>query len=259
VRSGWDVVPSVATLHHLCVVLRLKPGDGVLLVDKDGVAWDAVLVSGPEGSLLRVGDRSSSERVVRQAVRWTLVLALLKGDRTEWAIQKATEAGVADVVIVVCDRSVPRPAGQDSGRRTERLRKVAIEATRQTGRASPPKVDLVFSVDEAMQVLAADDMLVGDSPEMSVPLPESLGLVRPRYVLDETPGTLSLAKLLAAGQSAGGAVLAVGPEGSFSDREHALLSSVGFVRAGLGPRVLRAETAAITAVIVAQTVVGDMK
>jgi RsmE family RNA methyltransferase len=174
-------------------------------------------------------------------------------------LHQVCEAGVADVVIVVCDRSVPRPAGQDSGRRTERLRKVAIEATRQTGRASPPKVDLVFSVDEAMQVLAADDMLVGDSPEMSVPLPESLGLVRPRYVLDETPGTLSLAKLLAAGQSAGGAVLAVGPEGSFSDREHALLSSVGFVRAGLGPRVLRAETAAITAVIVAQTVVGDMK
>ena len=245
-RPGGVVVPPPDVLHHLRYVLRLKAGAEVTLVDGDGAAWQALLAGGEDGMALRVLARSLQDRAVRESCRWVLVLALLKGDHTEWAVQKATEAGVSGVALAVCDRSVARPAAGDLARREERFRKVAAEAARQAGRAAAPRVDLFASLDEAVQALEE----TGDEPGGS-PLS--------RFLLDEAPGTPSLVQCLAARSGEGGAVLAVGPEGSFTDRERARMAAAGFLPAGLGPRVLRAETAAVAAVIVAQAVAGDMR
>jgi len=246
-RPGGAVVPPADVLHHLRSVLRLKAGEEVTVVDGDGVAWSTVLSAGEGKPFLEVCRPSDADRAVRESACWVLVMGLLKGDRTDWAVQKATEAGVAAVLLAVCDRSVPRPAGPDIGRRADRARKVAAEAARQAGRAAPPRVDLFGSIDLAVESLPG---LVAAGIDADLP----------RFVLDEAPGTRSLATLLATGAPGpAGAVLAVGPEGSFAARERALLASASFVPAGLGPRVLRAETAAVAAVIVAQAVAGDMR
>ena len=127
-----------------------------------------------------------------------------------------------------------RPADADLPRREERLRRVASEAARQCGRPDVPGVRV--HPDLATAVAACPDL--------------------PRFLLDVRPGARSLAALSA---DAHGAVLAVGPEGSFTDDEVASLEAAGFAPAALGPRVLRAETAAIAAVIVVQAVAGDMR
>lgn len=246
VRSGGVVAPPADVLHHLRSVLRLKPGAEVSVIDGDGTAWAAVLTATEDGHVLAVTGLSHTDRAVRESARWVLILALLKGDRTEWAIQKATEAGVSEVVLAVCDRSVPRPVGGDLARRGERARKVAAEAARQAGRAAPPVVDICASLDGALARLAEAGG-GGTGPAM------------PRFVLDEAPGADSLAGRLVRQEGPRGAILAVGPEGSFSERERAAMAAAGFVPAGLGPRVLRAETAAVAAVIVAQAVAGDMR
>jgi 16S rRNA (uracil1498-N3)-methyltransferase len=198
------------------------------------------------GFAIRLGDASEGERRADPRLSVTLILALLKGDHTEWALQKATEAGVLAVHVAVCDRSVPRPRGPDLHRRAERLRKVASEAARQCGRAEAPAVDLHAGLAEAVGA-AATAGGAGDDAGRNAGLP--------CFLLDEGPGVRPLAALLA---GAPGAILAVGPEGSFTDRERALMGAAGYRPAGLGPRVLRAETAAVAAVVLAQVVAGDM-
>lgn len=243
VQPGDSLVPPPDALHRLVKVLRLRPGDAVTAVDGDGRPWEAVLEDVDGVPVLSVKGPAAQDRAVRQAAGFVLVMALLKGDHTEWAVQKATEAGVAAVRVAVCDRSVPRPKGPDVARRAERLRKVAAEAARQCGRAAPPDVDLFLSLAGAAGAEAGAEGDPGIDPGL------------PRFWMDEGPGVRPLATLLA---GAPGAVLAVGPEGSFTDRERALLAAAGYRPAGLGPRVLRAETAAVAAVIVAQVAAGDM-
>lgn len=222
--------------HYLRDVLRAREGFLLIACGAGGAAWRAEVRSC--GETWEIEIQGSCEDGIRGDERGdiVLVMALLKGDHTEWALQKATELGVAEVRVAVCDRSVPRPSAQDRERRRARLERVALEASRQCGRGTPPRVAL------APNLVAAVDGL-----------PDGV----PRYHLDEARGTQSLARQLR-GSGSAGAIVATGPEGSFSEREAAALAAAGFVRAGLGPRVLRAETAAMVAVAVVQAVVGDL-
>jgi len=185
---------------------------------------------------LEVVSEAPDDRAVKQLVRLVLVVSLLKSDLTELAIQKTTEAGVAEVLVAVCDRSIPRPDRDGLATRENRFRRVAEAAARQCGRGTIPRVSAHLSLDGALKHLAPD---------------------LPRFVLFEGPGSRLLADHLKGGDDPG-AVLATGPEGSFTAREIALFEEAGFKKAGLGPRVLRAETAAIASVVVAQTMMGDM-
>lgn len=227
--------PLEASLRHrLTDVLRLRRGDPVVVVDREGRAFRARIEGGRGDWTLRVIGPEPSDRMVQDVLRVRLLMGLLKADRTEWAVQKTTELGVCEVRVVVCERSVPRPAG--AIRRLARMRRVAAEAARQCGRATIPDVSLHDGL-----VSALADLPRGGR----------------RFVLDEAPATRPLTLALA-GAGRDDVVLAVGPEGSFSPWERELLTAAGFEPAGLGPRVLRAETAAVVAVTVVQTVVGDL-
>lgn len=235
---GRRLVPPESTLWYLRHVLRLGTGSPLRVIDGAGRAWNAVLAAGTDGPELAIGDPDPDARVVAATARIELVMALLKGDRTELAVQKATELGVAAVRVAVCDRSVPRPGPDERRRRTERLLRVASDAARQCGRADVPEVTLDGTLEAALGRVDP-------------------GL--PRLVLDERNGVRPMGAVLAALPARpGGVVLAIGPEGAHSDRERALLEASGFAGAGLGPRVLKAETAAIAAVVICQAVVGDM-
>lgn len=236
IGPGQWVTPDNRTLHHLKDVLRLSAGDRVVVVDGDGTPFLAELRKGSKEMGLEIIGPATGDRAVKEGVPIVLVLALLKSDHTELAIRKTTEAGVSEIRVAVCDRSVPRPSRTGFGGKEDRYRRVALEASRQCGRASVPGVTTFLSLEEAVASLPTD---------------------MPRFMMHEAAGNRSLAGWLKR-PDLPGVVLAVGPEGSFSEDEVTALKGSGFEPAGLGPRILRAETAAIAAVVVAQAILGDM-
>jgi 16S rRNA (uracil1498-N3)-methyltransferase len=214
-------------------VLRLRSGAAVRVFDGAGAEFEAVLdeVSRRTVSLRLghpVGSRPESPLCVLLAV------SPLKGDRMELAIQKATELGVREIWPVVTDRTdaAARPALQ--GSRAERWERVASGAAEQCGRAVVPRVAPTTTL-EGLLARAFDGV---------------------RVVLLETPGHAPLASL-PVGLSAP-LLLLVGPAGGFEPAEADRLRAAGFLAASLGPRVLRAETAAVAAVAVAQALWGDL-
>jgi 16S rRNA (uracil1498-N3)-methyltransferase len=219
--------------HHAREVLRLRAGAEVRVFDGAGSEWDAVL---EEVSRHGVWARMLGEVPPRpeSALRLVLAIAALKGDRMELVLQKATELGVAEIWPVVTYRTdaAARPALK--GSRSERWERVVSGAAEQCGRAHVPHV---------------------------APTVMLRGLVeRPfdgrRVALLETSGHPPLAALPV--EPASPLLLLVGPAGGFEPAEADEIRAAGFEVASLGPRILRAETAAVAAVAIAQARWGDL-
>ena len=217
--------------HHAREVLRLRAGAAVRIFDGAGAEFEAVLDSVTRrGVDARIG-AAVAPRPESQ-LRLVLALSPLKGDRMELVIQKATELGVAEVwpVVTVRTDAAARPALD--GSRQERWDKVASGAAEQSGRAVVPRVAPTATLAELL-----DRPFDGG-----------------RIVLVETAG----APLAALPAPTGAALLLVGPAGGWDPRETERLGRAGFAAAGLGPRILRSETAALAAVIAAQVLWGDL-
>jgi len=211
--------------HYLRDVLRLSPGDEVEVFDGMGGAWAAAVEAGFE--VLALGPR----REARAGLDLWLLVALSKGEKIDLVVQKATELGATRVVPFPAERSVVLLEGEKGQTRARRWRRIAEEAARQCGRADVP------------EVLAP------------VPLATALGQLPPdaaRFVFH--PGGEGLPARVE-----GDAVAAiVGPEGGLADAEIEACEASGARRASLGPRVLRAETAALVAVALLQARYGDL-
>jgi 16S rRNA (uracil1498-N3)-methyltransferase len=222
------------TAHHARAVLRLRAGAAVRVFDGAGAEFEAVL---DEVSRRTVSARLRHSVAPRPESPLHLVLAVspLKGDRMEIVLQKATELGVAEIWPVVTDRTdaAARPALR--GSRGERWDRVASGAAEQCGRAVVPHVPPTTTLDGL--------------------------LARPfdgaRVVLLETPGHPPLGSLSV--DASVPLLLLVGPAGGFEAAEVEALRTVGFGAASLGPRILRAETAAVAAVAIAQALWGDLR
>lgn len=234
-RSGVVMHISPENQHHLLRSLRLSDGDEIIIVDQLGLSWRGILVRVEGGVAFEPAEIIEVRAGVTSGGDFCVIVPALKSDRTEWAIQKAVEVGVARMMVVSFDRSVRRFDARTIAERVQRYQRIVMDASRQCGRTDVPEVTGFIDLASAIEKISGNP---------------------PRYFLDEREGCPSLASVLVAG--VGGAVLAVGPEGSFSDGEYAVLDSAGFVGVGLGPRILRAETAVVSAIIVAQTVAGDM-
>ncbi|MGC4000057.1 MAG: 16S rRNA (uracil(1498)-N(3))-methyltransferase [Anaeromyxobacter sp.] len=220
--------------HYLRDVLRLAPGAAVELFDGAGGAWRATIDAAFEQ--LTLGAR----REARPALRLTLLVALAKGEKLELVVQKATELGATDLFPFAAERSVVKLDGEKGEARAERWRRIAEEAARQCGRADVPRVAAPGPLEAALQALppgcAAFVFHPGGQP--LPPLSEEGG---PGLVL--TPG---------------GVAAVVGPEGGLTDREVEACERTGARRATLGPRILRAETAALVAAALLQSRYGDL-
>lgn len=219
--------------HHLGRVLRLNDGATVSLFDGSGPAWLARLrLSGGGPATADVtavldADRESPLRVV-------LGQGLSSGDRMDITVQKAVELGVAGIAPLATARAVVKLSGDRAERRREHWQRVAIAACEQCKRSVVPVVEPVQGL---RQWLAA---LPNDAPKW-------LLCARQGQRLADLPRP-------AAGQPG---YLLTGPEGGFTDEERALVVDTGFVAVRLGPRVLRTETAALTALAAMQVVWGD--
>ena len=158
--------------------------------------------------------------------RITLVVAIYKFDRMEWALEKLTELGAARVVPVIARRTDPRLA-KAAGKRVERWRRMAQEAAEQSRRLEPPEIDAPVKLKDAVATSALT-----------------------RVVLAESEQAVSLADVVRVHPPGESLALAVGPEGGWTEDELRLFAEAGWTAASLGQRILRAETAAIAAMAI---------
>jgi len=226
-------VPEHAA-HHAREVLRLRAGAAVRVFDGSGAEFEAVLEEVSRRTVCaRLGRAVEPRR--ESTLQLVLAVSALKGDRMEGVVQKTTELGVSEIWPVVTFRTdaAARPALQ--GSRSERWERVASGAAEQCGRAVVPRV----------------------APTTTL---EGL-LARPfdgaRVVLLETAGHPPLVSL--AVEPSSPLLVLVGPAGGFEPAEADRLRAADFLAASLGPRILRAETAAVAAVAIAQAAWGDLR
>jgi 16S rRNA (uracil1498-N3)-methyltransferase len=227
---GAAVVLEPAQAHYLTHVLRLKSGAGVLAFNGRDGEWAATIEAQRRSALLRVGDRVRAQTA---AADLHYLFAPLKAARLDYMVQKAVEMGVAKLQPVLTRHT------QAARVNTGRMRANAIEAAEQCGILSVPDVEepLAFA-----QLLAKREaarwMIFGD---------EDATVANPIAALSMVPPQSPLAVL-------------IGPEGGFADDERAaLLKLPNIVRLCLGPRILRADTAAVAALTIVQAAIGDWK
>ncbi len=233
--AGDRVTFDAAETRHLVRVLRLRPGDHVIAADGRGRAYRVRLLTlGATATGAIVGVAAAAEE---SGLAISLVQGVPKGDQMETVIRATTELGVARIRPALTARTVVRLDAAGWRDRARRWQRVAREATKQCGRAHVPPV-------ETAQPLAA--CLAGDEDaELRVCLWEGDGTPLRRLV-DDLEGRPRAVSVI------------VGPEGGLTADEVVLARSAGYVVVTLGGRVLRTETAALTAVAVLQYALGDL-
>src|SRR3989440_1058054 len=240
-HDGARVVLSSEESRHLRDVLRLRAGDEAFVFDGEGREFSCVVseAGGRGRAALEVRGRAEPQRP-ESPLELTLAVALLKGEKFDLVVQKATELGASRVAPVLTCRADVRPRDErEAVRRVERWRRLALEAAKQSGRARVPTLAGPVAFDS----FAAGAARVGEL-----------------RVLFAERGGVGLDSLSVEGESGPEAVAAlVGPEGGWDDEEIELARSHGWTIITLGGRTLRAETAAIVITALLQHLFGDLR
>jgi 16S rRNA (uracil1498-N3)-methyltransferase len=225
---GASVVPRQDQARYLTTVMRQALGDTVLLFNgRDGEWRAAISEIGKRGCALTV---TALNRPQQSPPDLDIIIALIKRPRLETVVEKAAELGARRVVLAQARRSNADRA------RVERLTAIATEAAEQTGRLDVPQILEAQKLDTILEAFPADRRLLfcdegGEAPDILNALKDA-----PR----------------------GGWSILIGPEGGFAPEERAKLRAMpNVVAATLGPRILRADTAAIAAMSLWQAAVGD--
>ncbi|MFZ1053621.1 MAG: RsmE family RNA methyltransferase [Candidatus Sulfotelmatobacter sp.] len=221
--SGDRAALVGAHADHLVRVLRARIGESFDIATGQALRRGRITSVNADRVEFDLGEVISAAPLAKI----TLVLAIFKFDRLEWAIEKCTELGVSRIVPVISRRTDAHLAAA-SMKRVERWRPIARQAAEQSRRAAPPEIAAPIKLSDALN------------------LPEAL-----RVVLAESEEQTLLRDVLQAHATAGGIALAVGPEGGWAEDELQLFQQAGWISASLGNTILRAETAAIAAIAVA--------
>lgn len=232
-------LPEVAVRH--VQVLRLQPGDPVILFGACAPDGTPDPAGGEyEAAIAHMGRRDASATVQRHKAieregtrQVTLAIGMPANERMDWLVEKATELGVATIQPLMTERSVLRLDAERARKKTAHWEAVAVAACEQCGRNRVPAVHDALALGAWLDALKP---AASGAPGSS------------RCVLSLHAETRPLRELVAqAGSIADTVTLLVGPEGGLSDREDARARARGFTPVTLGPRVLRAETAALAA------------
>jgi 16S rRNA (uracil1498-N3)-methyltransferase len=233
--SGALVSLPRESAHHVAHVLRIRAGEDVVVFDGTGREALAIVERvDDEGVGVRVGEW---RLVATSGPRVHLVVGLLKGEKFDWCIEKATELGVAAIYPASTEHAIVSLEGARAHARVERWRRIAEAAARQSERADVPPIAEIAPLDAQIADVATKTAR--------------------RALCQERAAAPQLADWLRDGAGEDVALL-VGPEGGWSSAEIERAIAAGFAPVGLGPRILRAETAAIAAVALA-TAVGGRK
>lgn len=218
--------------HHALRVLRMKSGDRLVLFDGQGGEWQATLKVGAGGTAQALIEAFNDvERESPLAI--TLAQALPAGDKMDWIVEKCVELGVAAIQPLAAKRSVIRLSAERMARRLAHWNAIAVAACEQCGRNHVPPVAPVIDLPQYLAQAAAHNAL-------------SLILA---------PGAGRRLETLP--RPSGPVIVLVGPEGGWEAGELEAARAAGFMALGLGPRILRTETAGIAALAALQALWGD--
>jgi 16S rRNA (uracil1498-N3)-methyltransferase len=247
--SGERAALTGAHAAHLARTLRARVGQQFEVACGEQVRL--ATVSSVEDE--RVEFTLGKEVVARKAVPITLLLAVFKFDRMEWAIEKCTELNVTTIVPVIARRTEKHLA-LAADKRVERWRRIAREAAEQSRRIAPPEIGDPVKLREALAEFNVGDIPAVVPDENISPRQGRCG--HPdcdlRIVLAETESEAALSEILRARDKVSSLALAVGPEGGWTADELQLFEVSQWLAASLGNTILRAETAALAAVAVAR-------
>ena len=223
-------------LEHLRRVLRLGVGDAVTLFDEGGWEHEAVIRSlhNDRGDL---DIRRSYEAGRESPLALTLALGLTKGEKMDFVVEKATELGVIAILPFTSTFTVPKLDDKKIAKRSERWRKIALSAAKQCGRTQVPEI---------LPLCEFDRMV------------EGAGVNQLKLLFWEKETAQSLRQVHGMNAHAPAILIVIGPEGGLSRAEAELAMARGFHSVHLGRRILRAETAAVTALSLAQFLWGDL-
>lgn len=212
--GGRVTLPKDSAAHLR--VLRLQPGDDIVLFDGAGQQAPAQIEQLDADGAVCLAE--SPERVVAEGPQWVLLLAMPKGSKLDDAIRMATEFGVSETLLLYTDHSVPRWDASRARQKLDRLARVSMQAARQSGQVRP------CTVHSPVRLIDALDRLQDREQRVVFSVRARLG----------APGLDPACERL---------VIAVGPEGGFSDAELDLLCLNKFSEASLGRSILRVDTA----------------
>jgi len=219
--QGDQITLTGELAHHLGAVLRCHAGEIVHLVDEDRVRYQAELNQVSEKRVIaKILERKRPEP--RRTPVITLAQAVLKGDKMDWAIQKASELGANTIIPIVTERTIARPRAERASHQRDRWQKIAKEAAQQCGRLDFPDVLSVVSL----------DALLKNRPDASLKL-----------IPWEQEQDRSLKSALGNLKTIPSLSILIGPEGGFAPDEIEMARKAGWTSVSLGPRILRAETA----------------
>ncbi|MFO7686605.1 MAG: 16S rRNA (uracil(1498)-N(3))-methyltransferase [Desulfobacterales bacterium] len=223
--------------RHIKNVLRLRPGDEIGLLDGAGREYAAVIAALAPGRV-EVDVTGSRPAAGRSSVRISVAQGFLKEKKMDRLVHQLSEMGVDRWVPLLSSRSVARPEAGRAQARGKRWRKIAVEALKQCRRGNLMQIDAVAEFDRVLALSAAHDLSILFWEEASEPLAAGVASALP-----DGPASV---------------LLVIGPEGGFTPEEARSAEAAGFRVAGLGPRVMRAETAAVAACAVVQYLFGDL-
>ena len=217
--------------NHVGRVLRMQAGQALLLFNGDGHDYHATITEAGKKHV-QVAVTEAAENETESPLRVVLAQTLSKGDRMDYAVQKAVEMGVSEIVPLTTERCDVKLKGDREDKRLRHWQQVAISAAEQCGRARIPEIQPVMTVQQWLEHARACDL---------------------RLVLhhrtERSLNTLEKPSSIA---------LMIGPEGGLTAEEIALAEDNGFLPVALGPRVLRTETAPVAAIALCQWLWGDI-
>jgi 16S rRNA (uracil1498-N3)-methyltransferase len=234
--SGRRITLAGNAASHVTRVLRLRVGAQLVLFDGSGGEFEGSIDKAHGGEVtVAIGEHRALERESPLAL--TLAQGVSRGERMDLVVQKATELGVTRILPVLTERSVVRLTAQQSDRKLNHWRAIAIAACEQCGRNRLPELAAPVTL---AQLLGSDG---------------GAGAAGGLRLLLSPEGSATLAGLT---RPVAAATVLIGPEGGLSDEEEQAAVASGFTAVRLGPRVLRTETAAIAALTLLQRELGDL-
>ena len=222
--NGERVTISGADATHISRSLRMAKGEHITVCDTEGYEYDCVLEEFSEQVIARVAEKTESLAEPKYHV--TLWQALPKGDKLDSIIQKAVECGAAEIRLFESSRCIAKADPKGEAKKSERRARIALEAAKQCGRGIIPTVHAAVSFDEMIKGASSVDLAV---------------------FCYEGEGTQLLGRLLddfgKNGVDGKSISVVIGSEGGFSKGEAEKAEKAKMKMAGLGPRILRTETA----------------
>ena len=223
------VLPELVS-NHIVRVLRLETGDIFHLFNGDGHDYPCRILSlEKRGARVRILEKTAVSN--ESPLRIHLFQSVARGEKMDWILQKATELGVAEFTPMVSDRTEVKLDGERSDKKLAHWQGVVRSACEQSGRASVPVVN----------------------PPIAIHRIDAAGMAGAFYLQPDAESGIAGLAIPADGRI----VLAIGPEGGFTERDIRLLQTAGFSGLRVGPRILRTETAGIAVTAALQSHYGD--